>query len=56
MNVELPGTACTTEGCFDAAIDPTTQINLKAEIARLNSNLAKLTVYPILTVGVAYRF
>lgn len=56
MNVELHGTACTTEGCFDAAIDPTTQQNLKAEIARLNSNLAKLTVYPILTVGLAYRF
>lgn len=56
MDVKLNGTACTNEGCFDIAIDPTSQQDLAAEIRKLNSNLKKLTVYPILTVGVAYRF
>jgi hypothetical protein len=56
MNVQLNGTACTNQGCFDIAIDPTSQQNLAAEIRKLNDNLKKLTVYPILTVGVAYRF
>jgi hypothetical protein len=56
MNVQLNGTACTNQGCFDIAVDPTSQQNLTAEIRKLNGNLKKLTVYPILTVGVAYRF
>jgi hypothetical protein len=56
MDVKLNGTACTNEGCFDIAIDPTSQQDLAAENRKLNNNLKKLTVYPILTVGVAYRF
>ncbi|HEY6374881.1 MAG TPA: hypothetical protein VIX90_05085 [Edaphobacter sp.] len=56
MDVHLNGTACTNQGCFDIAIDPASQQNLTAEIHKLNGNLKKLTVYPILTVGVAYRF
>ena len=56
IDVKLAGTACTTAGCFDAATDPRTQSDLQQELSQINSDLKPYPFYPILSLGVAYRF
>ena len=56
MDVKIAGTACTNQGCFDAATDSATQANLKAEVKTLNETVSKLPVYPIVSLGFAIRF
>jgi hypothetical protein len=56
MNVTLDGTACTVQGCFNAATDPGTQANLKQEISDINQTVKKIPVYPIVSLGFAFRF
>ncbi len=60
VNVNLAGTVCTTQqgvtGCFNAATDPQTQANLKAEIVTLNEDLKRVEVYPLLSLGLSYKF
>jgi hypothetical protein len=56
IKVDLNGTACTTQGCFDIQKDPDSQKGLVDEVAKLNGNLGKIAVYPIVSVGCAYRF
>jgi hypothetical protein len=56
VNVQLSGTACTNEGCFDAATNPDVQKGLADEIIKLNKRLSNIPVYPIVSVGFAYRF
>ncbi|HWW23642.1 MAG TPA: hypothetical protein VNY78_07035 [Edaphobacter sp.] len=56
IDLHLSGTACTTDGCFYSVTDPTTQIELKKEIVKLNNDVRWLPVYPIVSAGVIYRF
>lgn len=56
MNIQLAGTACTKDGCFNAATDPDTQANLHREEESLNGELAKYKLYPLVSLGFAYRF
>ena len=56
MDVQLAGTTCTNLGCFNAATDPDTQASLHDEVRSLNDELAKYKIYPIISLGIAYRF
>jgi hypothetical protein len=56
IDVTLDGTACTNEGCFAFSKNQEAQDSLKAEIQKLNRNLATLPIYPIVSIGFAYRF
>jgi hypothetical protein len=56
IDVTLNGTACTNEGCFTFADNAEAQDSLKAEIQKLNNRLESYPVYPIVSLGVAYRF
>lgn len=56
INVSLSGTTCTTEGCFDAATDPRTQTALRQELSDINKDLKPYPFYPIISLGVGYRF
>jgi hypothetical protein len=56
VNVALNGTACTYQGCFDAATNQEAQQSLTQEIIKLNNELKYLPVYPIISMGLAYRF
>lgn len=55
-NVALSGTACTTEGCVDMATDPSTQNDLQQELSNVNDDLSRFPIYPIVSLGFAYRF
>jgi hypothetical protein len=56
MNIQLAGTACTAPGCFNAASDPDVQTSLKSELKDLNDEVKKFQFYPIISLGLAYRF
>ena len=56
FGLELAGTACTTQGCFNTATDPGVRANLTAEVAKLNHDVRFLEVYPIVSIGLALRF
>ena len=56
LNLHLTGTACTTQGCFNAATDTEVQANLKSEITKLQGDLHFLQIFPIVSVGLACRF
>jgi len=52
------GTACipNTLNCFNAATDPTVQANVQAEQTKINKDLTLFKFYPIISVGVGYKF
>jgi|GEM_PF-170024 len=56
IDVQLSGTACTAEGCFNAATNKEMQQSLQQENAKLNNSLSGFPVYPIVSLGLAYRF
>lgn len=56
MDIKLAGTACTRDGCFNAATDPGTQANLKQELKDLNDEVRKFQLYPVISLGFAFRF
>jgi hypothetical protein len=56
MAVQLSGTACTVQGCFNAGTDPGTQQNLKQEVQDVDNTVKKVVAYPIISLGFAYRF
>jgi hypothetical protein len=56
MAVQLSGTACTLQGCFNAGTDPGTQQNLKQEVKDVDNTVNKVVVYPIASLGLAFRF
>jgi hypothetical protein len=56
MAVQLAGTACTVEGCFNAGTDAGTQQNLKQEVQDVDNTVNKVVVYPIASLGFAFRF
>jgi hypothetical protein len=56
INLNLAGTACDPSGCGDLAADPTSQADLKQELSEINSDIRPLRFYPIISLGLAYRF
>jgi hypothetical protein len=56
INLDLNGTACVTNGCFDFLQNADAQKFLKQEIQILNEDLKHYPVFPIVSVGLAYRF
>ena len=56
IDVTLNGTACTNEGCFTFANNQEAQDSLQEEIKKLNGELESYPVYPIVSIGFAYRF
>ena len=56
LNLKLKGTACTNQGCFNAATDTEVQANLLKEVNTLQSDVRFLQVYPIVSLGLACRF
>jgi hypothetical protein len=56
INVNLTGTACTNQGCTSFATNSEAQASLTQEIQKINEDLKKVPVYPILSLGVAYHF
>jgi hypothetical protein len=56
INVALNGTACVTDGCVNFSQSADAQKFLKQEIQILNEDLKHYPVYPVVTVGLAYRF
>ncbi|MBS1822940.1 MAG: hypothetical protein JST61_13375 [Acidobacteria bacterium] len=56
IDVTLNGTACTSEGCFTFAKNQEAQDSLQAEIKKLNNDLESYPIYPIVSIGFAYRF
>jgi hypothetical protein len=54
--VQLNGTACTHQGCFNAGTDPSTQKNLKQQLHDVRDSANKFPVYPIASLGFAFRF
>ena len=56
ISVALNGTACTTEGCVNFAGNAQAQTFLKQEVHNLNEDLKSYPIFPILSLGVAYRF
>ena len=56
--MNLAGTACDSTGlvCVDAATNSGIQNNLQAQIAKYKKDVSPLSVYPILSFGVAYNF
>ncbi len=56
INLDLAGTACTTQGCFNTASDPVVRSNIAKEQSQLNRSIRPLQVYPIVSLGLALRF
>ncbi len=54
--LQLNGTSCTTDGCFNNATDPSTLSNIKQEQNEINNDLRYTKFYPVLSVGFGYRF
>jgi hypothetical protein len=55
--LNMTGTACdVADGCTRIQDDPTTMQNLAQQQADINQDIQPLRFYPILTVGVGYRF
>jgi hypothetical protein len=56
IDVTLDGTACTNEGCFTFSQNEEAQQSLQEEIKKLNRNLSSYPIYPVVSIGLAYRF
>jgi hypothetical protein len=56
INLDLNGTACVTNGCVNFSQNADAQKFLKQEINILNEDLKHYPVFPIVSLGLAYRF
>jgi hypothetical protein len=56
INLNLNGTACVPNGCVTFSQSTDAQGSLKQEIQILNDDLKHYSVFPIVSVGLAYRF
>ncbi len=56
ISVTLNGTACSQQGCLSFAQNQQAQSSVQAEVYKLNEDLKRLPVYPIVSMGVAYHF
>jgi hypothetical protein len=57
--LNLAGSACgisPTAGCVNAATDPIVQSNIRVEQDKLNHDLEPLKYYPVVSIGVSWRF
>jgi hypothetical protein len=56
--LNLAGNVCTSSGvnCRDAATDPTVQTQILSEQNKLNNSMSFFQVYPVISVGVGYKF
>ncbi len=53
----MSGNVCTTGGgCVNAATDPSVQANILSEQNKINSDMSFFKVYPIISVGIGYKF
>jgi hypothetical protein len=52
----LTGTACSSSGCGNVQTDPTTQANVQAQQNIINSDIYNLRFFPILSIGLGYKF
>jgi hypothetical protein len=53
--INMQGGVCNDQGC-GSANDPDFQQNVQQQQAKINEQMKRIQVYPILTTGVAYRF
>ena len=53
--INMQGGVCNNEGC-GSSNDADFQANVQAQQRKINENLKRIQVYPILTTGVTYRF
>jgi hypothetical protein len=56
LTYNLMGTACSSQGCGTFTDDPEIQADLKAEQNELNNDIAPLRFYPIVSIGLGYKF
>ena len=56
ITLVLTGTACGTDGCQKVNSDPMTQANVLGEQNSINSDIYNLRFYPIISVGMGYKF
>lgn len=56
IDVTLDGTACIRQGCFAFSQNPEAEASLRQEIHDLNEDLKRVPVFPVVSVGMAYRF
>ena len=56
LDMTLAGTACTYSGCFNAGTNPLTQNDLKKQVNDTNATFERYPLYPIVSLGAAYRF
>jgi len=56
INLNLNGTACVANGCVTFSQSTDAQGSLKQEIQILNEDLKHYPIFPIVSVGLAYRF
>lgn len=56
VDVNLNGTACTTDGCFTFASNQDAQNSLHQEVHDINEDLKRIPVFPVLSLGFAYKF
>jgi hypothetical protein len=56
MSSYLVGQSCTSDGCDDLSSDSEVQGLLQKKVASLNNELKSIPVYPIVSIGLAYRF
>ena len=54
--LQLNGTSCTSDGCFDDATDPGTLANIKKEESKISNDFGYTKFYPVLSLGFAFRF
>jgi hypothetical protein len=56
VTLSLTGSACQDGVCRPVATDPETQANIQGEQKTLNNDLAALRFFPIVSLGVSYKF
>jgi hypothetical protein len=57
LAMTLAGTACSpSEGCVNAATDPTVQSNLQSTQTKANNSISVLKGLPVISIGFGYRF
>ncbi len=56
--LNLAGSVCNTDGtnCRAISSDPTVQSNIQAQQNKFSSDVSVLKVYPIISIGVGYKF
>jgi hypothetical protein len=54
--LNLAGSACGTLGCDNVATDPTIQSQVRDEQSKIASKLTIYKFYPVVSVGISYRF